>query len=123
MGKSWIERVTGPFEDKKRYRQYKARVKQLPESYRVTVEALDRYLMYRGAITNPDILMEMVEDLVDLFEQNVAEAVPVRAIVGDDPVEFAEAFLANYADGQWINAERQRLTAAVERAEKEEGPR
>ncbi|XKK39071.1 DUF1048 domain-containing protein [Nocardiopsis sp. ARC36] len=41
----------GSFEDKKRYRQYKARTKQLPENYRTAVEALDRYLMYFGSIT------------------------------------------------------------------------
>ncbi|WP_194829970.1 DUF1048 domain-containing protein [Nocardia sp. XZ_19_231] len=121
MVKRWIEKVTGPFEDKRRYRQYKERVKQLPPSYRTTVEALDRYLMYRGAITNGDVLMEMAEDLADLFEQNAAAGVSVRAIVGEDPVEFAETFLANYSDGQWIDAERRRLTAAIERVEQEEG--
>ena len=120
MVKRWIEKVTGPFEDKRRYRQYKERVKQLPPSYRTTVEALDRYLMYRGAITNGDVLMEMAEDLADLFEQNAAAGVPVRAIVGADPVEFAETFLANYSDGQWIETERRRLTAAIERVEQEE---
>ena len=72
MVKRWIEKVTGPFEDKRRYRQYKERVKQLPPSYRTTVEALDRYLMYRGAITNGDVLMEMAEDLADRFGRSSA---------------------------------------------------
>ena len=36
-------------------------------------------------------------------------------IVGDDPVEFAETFLANYSEGQWINKERKRLTDAIDR--------
>lgn len=121
MVKRWIEKVAGPFEDKRRYRQYRERVKRLPPSYRATVEALDRYLMYRGAITNGDVLIEMAEDLADLFEQNVAAGVPIRAIVGEDPVEFAETFLANYSDGQWIDGERRRLIAAIERVEQEEG--
>lgn len=116
MAAGWIEQLTGSLEDKRRYRQYKARVKQLPESYRTTVEALDRYLMYRGSITKGDILLSMLEDLADLFEQSAADGTPVRAVVGEDPVEFAEEFLRNYSEGQWINKERERLINAISRA-------
>ena len=73
--------------------------------------------MYRGAITKGDVLLSMLEDLADLFEQSVANGTPIRAIVGDDPVEFAEAFLQNYSEGQWINRERERLTNAIDRVE------
>jgi len=31
-------------------------------------------------------------------------------------VEFAEAFLRNYREGQWISRERERLTSSIERA-------
>jgi hypothetical protein len=31
-------------------------------------------------------------------------------------VEFAETFLANYSEGQWINKERRRLTDTIDRA-------
>lgn len=116
MAAGWIEQVTGSFADKRRYRQHKARTKQLPENYRMAIEALDRYLMYRGAITKGDALLSMLDDLADLFEQSVANETPVRAIVGEDPVEFAEEFLANYSESQWINKERERLTRAIDRA-------
>jgi DNA-binding ferritin-like protein (Dps family) len=116
MAPSWIEQVTGSFEEKKRYRQYKARTKQLPGNYRTAIEALDRYLMYFGSITKGDILMEMLDDLIDLFEQSAAAGTPIREIVGEDPVEFAETFLANYSEGQWIKKERERLARAIERA-------
>ncbi|WP_287933051.1 DUF1048 domain-containing protein [Arthrobacter sp.] len=116
MAKNWIELVTGSLEQKKQYRQYKARVKVLPENYRTAIEALDRYLMYFGSITKGDTLVTMLEDLLDLFEQSVADGTPVRAIVGEDPVEFVETFLANYSEGQWINKERKRLVDAIDRA-------
>ena len=116
MAAGWIERVTGSLEDKRRYRQFKARVKQLPESYRTAIEALERYLLYRGAISKGDVLLLMLSDLADLFEQSAADQTPIRAVVGDDPVEFAETFLQNYSEGQWIDKERQRLVAAIERA-------
>ena len=65
MATGWIEQVTGSLEQKKRYRQYKARTKQLPANYRTAIEALDRYLMYFGSITRGDTLVSMLEDLAD----------------------------------------------------------
>lgn len=115
-----IEKVVGDLSDKRRWREYKRRVKELPANYRTTVEALERYLMYFGAITKGDIFMSMLEDLLDLFNQAAADRTTVREVVGDDPVEFAETFLANYSEGQWINKERKRLVNAIERAEAED---
>jgi DNA-binding ferritin-like protein (Dps family) len=100
--------------DKRRWRQYKARTRQLPENYRTAVDALERYLMYFGPADGGSAAA-MFEDLADLFEQAAADGTPVRAIVGEDPVEFAEAFLRNYPGGHWINRERERLTNAIDR--------
>ncbi len=102
--------------EKRRYRQYKARTKQLPADYHTAIDALERYLMYFGAITKGDTLVSMLDDLADLFEQSAASGTPIRAVVGDDPVEFAETFLQNYSEGRWINKERERLTNAIDRA-------
>jgi DNA-binding ferritin-like protein (Dps family) len=118
--KKWIELVTGSLEEKKQYRQYKARIKALPANYRTAVEAVERYLMYAGGIARGDVLVRMYGDLVDLFEESAANGTPVRDIVGDDPVEFVETFVANYADGAWISKERARLNKAIEDAEREE---
>ncbi len=39
----------------------------------------------------------------------------LSTLVAEDPVEFAEAFLRNYPEGQWISRERERLTNAIDR--------
>jgi|tagenome__1003787_1003787.scaffolds.fasta_scaffold20714217_2 DNA-binding ferritin-like protein (Dps family) len=116
MAARWIEQITGSIEQKRRYRQYKARTERLPANYHTAVEALERYLMYFGSITKGDVLLSMLEDLADLFEQSAENGTPIREVVGADPVEFAETFLQNYSEGQWINKERERLTKAIERA-------
>ena len=116
MAAGWIEKIIGPFDQKKRYRQYKARKEALPANYRTAIDALERYLTYFGSITKGEILVSMLEDLADLFEQSAASGTPIRGIVGDDPVEFAETFVANYSEGQWINKERERLVSTIERA-------
>jgi len=115
MAAKWIEAVTGSLEEKKEYKQHKARIKQLPDNYRTAVEALERYYMYFGGIANGRVLVTMLEDLADLFERAAVDGTPIRAIVGDDPVEFAETFIANYSEGQWINKERTRLIDAIDR--------
>jgi DNA-binding ferritin-like protein (Dps family) len=107
------------FEQKRRYRQYKARMARLPESYRTAAEAVNRYLMYFGPGTGEGVLT-MLEDLIPLFEQAAASGTPVREIVGEDPVEFVEAFKRNYPEGQWVARERERLARAIDRAAGEE---
>ena len=101
--------------EKRRWRQYKARTRQLPPSYRTAAEALERYLMCFGPGDGASAA-SMFEDLADLFEQGAARGTPIREIVGEDPVEFAEAFLRNYPEGQWRSRERERLISAIERA-------
>ena len=115
MAAKWIEIVTGSLEEKKQYKQHKARISRLPDNYRTAVEALERYYMYFGGIAKGDVLVRMLADLADLFEQAAVDNTPVRSIVGDDPVEFAETFIANYSDGQWINKERSRLIDTIDR--------
>ena len=116
MAAAWIERVTGSFEDKKRWREYKARKEQLPPSYRIAIDGVERYFTYAGIIVKGDVIVAMLDDLADLFERAAADGTPIRDIVGEDPVEFADTFIANYSDGQWIAKERTRLTAAVDKA-------
>lgn len=113
MAKKWIEKVVGPLEQKKRYRQYKVRTQQLPAKYRTALEALVRYLMHAGLGGDGANVVAMFEDLLDLFEQSAAKGTPIREIVGEDPVEFLQAFVQNYPDGQWRIRERERLINAI----------
>ena len=94
MAARWIEKVTGSFDEKRDYRRYKARVAKLPPNYRSALEALNRYFMYYAGVVNGGIAQTMLNDLADLFEQSAADGTSVRAIVGEDPVEFAEDFVA-----------------------------
>jgi DNA-binding ferritin-like protein (Dps family) len=111
--------ATGWTEQKRRYRQYKARTERLPAGYHTAIDALERYLEFFGP-GKGDSVLSMLEDLADLFEQSAADGTPVRGVVGEDPVEFAEAFLRNYPEGQWIGRERDRLTRAIDRAAAED---
>jgi DNA-binding ferritin-like protein (Dps family) len=110
--------VTGSLEQKKQYRKDKARIEALPEPYGTVAKALERYFMYYGGVTDGETAVKMFDDFADLWERAAADGTPVRAIVGEDPVEFAETFTAAYTGKQWIDKERARLTQAIEDAER-----
>ena len=120
MVAKWIETLTGSLEQKKQYRQHKARIDALPEPYATAAKAMHRYLMYYGGVTDGDTLIIMFGDLADLWARAAADGTPLREIVGDDPVEFAETFAQAYSGRQWIDKERARLTKAIEDAEQQE---
>ena len=101
--------------DKKRWRAYKARVRDLPDNYRESVDAFERYLMFWGP-GDPDDAASLLENLADLFEQSAADSIPIREVVGNDPVEFIEEMVRNYPSGDWRARERTRLVEGVNRA-------
>jgi DNA-binding ferritin-like protein (Dps family) len=114
----WIETITGSLEQKKQYKQYKARIEALPEPYGTAAKALQRYFMYYGGVTDGETAITMMGDFVELWERAAADGTPMRAIVGENPVEFAETFAQAYNGTQWIDKERARLTKAIEDAER-----
>ena len=108
-----LAKMIGP---KKRWRAYKARVRQLPENYRMAVDAIEKFLMLFAPKDGVRIETQF-EDLADLFEQAAADGTPIRDVVGDDPVEFVRTFAENYTDGGYTPARaRNRLIRDVDRA-------
>jgi DNA-binding ferritin-like protein (Dps family) len=120
MASRWIEVVIGSLEQKKQYKQYKARIEALPEPYGTVAKALQRYLMYCGGVTDGETILKMFGDFADLWERAAADGTPVRTIVGENPVEFAETFAEAYSGAHWIDKERARLTKTIEDAERGE---
>ena len=111
-----IEKLVGDLGDKRKYREYKARVKALPAGYREAAKGLERYLMYFGPSNDGAALVAMLGDLADLLEQSAGDGTPVRDLVGHDPVEFAETFMANYSGGSFVRTERARLEKTIDQA-------
>ncbi|MQA82497.1 MAG: DUF1048 domain-containing protein [Streptosporangiales bacterium] len=134
----FIEKVAGDLADKRRWREHRARVKTLPTAYRRAVEALERYLIYRvingeaitGAVTKGDVLVDLYQELAEVFERAAADGTPIREVVGADPLRFADMLLSKYAaagwsDKEWIDKEQhkeqQRLVGTIAQAEAEDG--
>jgi DNA-binding ferritin-like protein (Dps family) len=119
MAAQWIETLVGSLEQKKQYKNDKARIDALPEPYATAAKAMHRYFMYYAG-TDGQTLVTMFGDLADLWERAAIDGTPIHEIVGDDPVEFAEAFARAYSGKEWIDRERERLTKSIQSAEREE---
>jgi DNA-binding ferritin-like protein (Dps family) len=120
MAPKWIELVTGSLEQKRQYKQYRARLAALPEPYVTVAKALNRYFMYNSGVTDGEVAIRMIGDFTELWERAAADVTPVHDIVGDDPVEFADSFAEAYVGKRWIDKERARLTRTIEQAEQVE---
>ena len=115
---NWIETITGSLEQKKQYKRDQARIEALSEPYGTAAKAMQRYFMYYGGVTTEgETALKMFDDFAELWERAAADGTPVRAIVGEDPVEFAETFAQAYSGTRWIDKERARLTKSIEDAE------
>jgi DNA-binding ferritin-like protein (Dps family) len=106
-------------DEKKRYKQYKARKEQLSASYREAIDAVERYALRFGPATG-ETVVTMLEDLVEIFERGTQNDTPVREIVGDDPVQFTADFLENYPANPWAAKEQQRLAHTIDNAARTE---
>jgi len=113
--------ITRMIEEKRQYRRFRARTEALPENYGTTVQALEHYVYYFASSRSTNLL-PLLDNLVELFEEAAAADLPIRSVVGDDPVDFIEELIRNYPPGEWILKERTRLTRAIDTATDGSGP-
>ena len=111
MSTNWIEKVTGDFAGKKEWREFKSRMKALPENYYQAYNALEHYTFNCGGMD--DAGLSALQDLGDLLEQSARDGLSLNEVLGDDPAEFMESFFENYPRGKWIIREKERLNSAI----------
>ena len=102
--------------DKREWREYKARMRALPEPYRIAVDGIERYLFHFGAVES-DTSIAIFSDVADIFERAAADGTPIREIVGDDPSVFVDALIDNYEKGGYVAREKKRLADSITAAE------
>ncbi len=109
-----INKVIG---EKQQWKEYKSRKKQLPANYRAAVAALERHIFYCGPETG-ETTVRALNDLIELFEQGAHAKTPIREIVGENPADFAEAFISNYTKDTWRDRQVRKVNEALEAAAK-----
>ncbi|MEG0360438.1 MAG: DUF1048 domain-containing protein [Longicatena sp.] len=82
------------FEEKREYKQQMARVDAMPEDYKFVFKKIQSHMWMFGAGAGYD-MMEVHNDLVELFESGIANNKSVLEITGDDVAAFTEGLLSN----------------------------
>jgi len=86
-------------EGKKQWRAHMARVKALPPDYQIVYKEIQRYFFKVGPVGLDD--GSLLSDIVDFFEQGVADGKGVLELIGKDVAAFADGLIKDsptYAD-------------------------
>lgn len=83
---SFLEKILGDLEEKKEWKETKARAKALPEEYRTAYEKIQKYLWKTSGIES----IKPFVNILDLFEEGAAEGRSVLEITGSDVAAFAD---------------------------------
>jgi len=92
----------------------RAELATMPVDFRLAFEAFASYLGRRLPAVPADAIASVLDDLVDLFVEAAADGIPLRAVVGEEPADVAEALLANHADAPCNLTARAELARAVD---------
>lgn len=90
MPKSIIELVVGDLGEKRAYRQFMKRVNSLPKDYRFVFKKIQHYMYNFGAVGCD---MEMLTDLVGLFETSAADGKTAFDVIGSDLANFCDELI------------------------------
>ncbi|MGE1198638.1 DUF1048 domain-containing protein [Priestia megaterium] len=97
--------------EKREYRVYKERVNQLPEEYKKAMKAIESYMW--NFAKGPGML-ELLKNILEMFENSASDGLNVRDVVGNDIAEFADSFLAEFPEETWIDKLRNKLRDSIE---------
>jgi DNA-binding ferritin-like protein (Dps family) len=97
--------------EKREYRVYKERVDELPEEYKKAMKAIESYMwnFAKGAG-----MLELLKNILEMFENSASDGLNVRDVVGNDIAEFADSFLAEFPEETWIDKLRNKLRDSIE---------
>jgi DNA-binding ferritin-like protein (Dps family) len=86
-------------EGKKQWRAHMARVKALPRDYQIVHREIQKYFFKVGPVELTD--GSLLPDLLDFFEQGVADGKGVLELIGNDVAAFCDDLVKDsrtYAD-------------------------
>ncbi|OGY86398.1 MAG: cytoplasmic protein [Candidatus Kerfeldbacteria bacterium RIFOXYA2_FULL_38_24] len=83
---NFLKKIIGDFADKKEWRAMEARAKMLPDDYRFAYKEIKRYLWKSSGL----VVIDPFKNLLDMFEEGVANGKQVLEITGKDVAAFCD---------------------------------
>lgn len=94
---------------KRAFRAYRKLAKQLPEEYRIVFHEMEAYVWNFSL----DGSVEMLSDLVLLFQAGAAEGKPVLEITGEDVAGFCDELLREWLSRTWQEQVREKFNKRI----------
>jgi len=107
-----LEKVTGEWGEKKRWRDLQKRVKALPDDYRAAYEEIQKYIWTASGVETIDPLVSIVE----LFEQGAADKRAVLDITGTNVAAFVDELTRG--ERSYFERRRKKLNESLAKLEK-----
>jgi DNA-binding ferritin-like protein (Dps family) len=88
---NFLKKILG---DKKEWRTMEARAKALPRDYQIVYDEIKKY-MFRFAGGDGMDMVDLLRDLIGLFETSAADGKRALEVTGDDVAAFCDELLRN----------------------------
>lgn len=98
--------------DKAEYKEHLEKIKNLPRDYQIVYEEITKFLWQFAAGDGMD-MVRLNQDLLDFFEEGVANNKAVLELVGHDVGAFAENTLHEYQAKTWIDSQKKKMNERI----------
>jgi DNA-binding ferritin-like protein (Dps family) len=97
-------------QEKVDYKVYKNRIQALPEDYQIVFKEIEAF-MWNFALGSS--MMNVLTDMLELFESGAQEGKNVLDIVGDDVSDFCDGLLKEVQAQTWTGKMKVKLNQSI----------
>ena len=92
--------------EKKEWNHFQKRIKKLPKDYKNAMKGIQTYMF---SFMCNEAIMQILYDLLEMFEESAAEGKKVTDIVGNDLGAFCEDIFKAVPNSNWIDNYKKQL--------------
>lgn len=105
-----LETLKKMISEKKQWNLYQKRIRKLPKNYRNAMKGIQTYMFN---FTGTPEIMQVLYDLLAMFEVSAAEGKKVTDIVGNDLGAFCEDITKALSGGNWMDNYKKKLKEEI----------
>lgn len=94
----FLDTVIGMRDEKKEYKEYRKKVKALPDDYRIVLEQIEKY---SWNFASDSSMLQVQYEIYNMFIDAIAENKKVLDVTGDDIVAFTEDVMSALGVNRW----------------------
>lgn len=112
MGKL-INLLIGNIDEKKQWNTLQKKSKTLEHDYKVVYDGVQSYFMNFASTASSGDIINVLSEVVDMFETASSEGQDVLTLVGDDVMIFCDNLLKAITSQTWDKELREKINAKI----------